>query len=107
MAWSSKLSGVIETSTGERLATLRAAAEFIQAKFPRITKDQALVATVEDLMAAAESGKKADAAAATVQLRSFLGAQRALKGKSAPEDIQTRLRRQIERSKALRKSSRG
>lgn len=78
--WSSKLAGVVETKTGERLTTLRYAAKFIQARFSRVIKDAALEGAVEDLIIAAESGKKADCDQATSRLKIFLYTQRMLAG---------------------------
>jgi hypothetical protein len=101
MRWGLPLSRPVEvTDRAQPLATLRDAGDYIAASFGAVTHDQALVATVELLMAAAETGASAKVDAATDQLETFLAAQRRIRSlaraKQGPGWIARELRRRLD-----------
>lgn len=87
------------TDMKEPLVTLRDAGDYIQSAFANVTRDEALVATVEALIAAAESGQAKTVSRATDQLESYLYAQRRIRSieraKSGPVRIAATLRRRL------------
>ena len=67
MNWDKKLPRPIALKDGRKLTTLKDAGELI-GSFQGVLKDAALEHAIELLMTAAETGKKADVAAAAHQL---------------------------------------
>jgi hypothetical protein len=67
MSWDLPLSRVL-TPRGERLATLREAGAYLSERFATVTHSAVLERAIVLLMAAAESGKPKDRAAATDQV---------------------------------------
>ena len=108
MGWSSKLTIKLAVrDQPEALATLRDAAEYLQAYYANANVQRSLTfkTAIQDLMDAALSGKKADIEAATFKVRAFLAEQGLLSGerrKSTREvamDVQQRLKAELERQK--------
>lgn len=99
MAWSGRFRAPVELGDGTRLRTLKEAGEYLAGRFATVVESAALVGTVEDLMAAAESGAPEDIDQAEQQLRLFLMAP----GRAGPGKRLTpfeQVRASIEREQA-------
>lgn len=99
MAWSAKFGSPIDIGDGVRLSTLREAGTYLAEKFGNVLESVSLVGAVEDLMAAADSGAKADIEQAERQVRLFLSAPGSVRqsvSKITPYDL---VRGSIERER--------
>ena len=72
MSWDKKLSRPLVLKDGERLETLSDARDLILERFISVTHSVALVHAGELLLEAAETGERADIAAATDQIELVL-----------------------------------
>jgi hypothetical protein len=105
MSWGSKLTEKLAVRDQPRaLATLRDAAEYMQAYYVRVSARGSLTfkAAIQDLTDAAQSGRREDIEAATLKVRAFLSGQGLLldaprKSAKAAMDIQARLKAEIAR----------
>jgi hypothetical protein len=75
LGWDARLSRVL-SPPGQRLVTLRDAANYIAGRFANVTRNAALEHAIELLMEAAESGALEDRKRATDQLARFLAGER-------------------------------
>lgn len=108
MAWSNRLSRPIAIKGAKRLLTLRDAAGFVQASFKPggqfRSSSQVLNATIEELIAAAESGDPGDIDIATAQVETLLSHEGLVEPGTLKGDIAAKLRALLERDARRRKS---